>query len=349
MLSGIAIAVIILGGILILFGLMGVKLKFIGTQLRQWLGEFAQGIGFVAGVCLVILGLWLFPSHATTRGVVKEDTPKEASEALPPKQQVSTKPGTTFRDCEDCPEMVVLPTGKFAMGAAATEAARKSSELPSHNVTINYVLAVARTEITFTEWDACSTAKACRQNIASNWPRGQQPAININWNDAVAYTEWLSKITGQPYRLLSEAEWEYAARANSQTAYAWGDNIGINQANCTECGPQSTQSTVIGPQLVGSYIHNPYSLFDMHGNVQEWVQDCWHDNYQGAPQDGSPWLTACSEGRRVTRGGAWDSNATALRSAARDRKTWDHVSSNIGFRIARVITPSQQQPLSNAE
>lgn len=336
MLSGIAIAVIILGGILILFGLVGVKLKFIGPQLHQWLGEFAQGIGFVAGICLVILGLWLFPGHEATRGVVKDDSQKEASEALHPKLQISTKPGTLFRDCPDCPEMVVLPAGKFTMGASATEISPEKSELPAHNVAINYVLAVARTEITFSEWDACSTAKACRQNVESNWPRGQQPAININWDDANAYTEWLSKITGQPYRLLSEAEWEYAARANSQTAYAWGDSIGINQANCTECGSQSINNA---PQLVGSYIHNPFGLFDMHGNAQEWVQDCWHDSYQGAPTDGSPWLTSCSEGRRVIRGGAWSHKAAALRSTARDRKTWDHVSPNIGFRIARVIAP----------
>lgn len=338
MLSGIAIAVIILGGVLILFGFMGVKLQFIGPQLRQRLGEFAQGIGLVAGICIVTLGLWLYPDPETTRGVVKEDAPKEVSAVLHPIQQVSTKSGTQFRDCPDCPEMVVLPTGKFVMGAPATEISHEKSEIPSHNVTINYALAVAKYEITFAEWDACSTAKVCRQNVESNWPRGQQPAININWNDAKAYTEWLSKITGQPYRLLNEAEWEYAARASSQTSYPWGDSIGINQANCTECGSQSKNNA---PQLVGSYVQNPFGLFDMHGNVQEWVQDCWHDTYQGAPQDGSAWLTSCSEGRRVIRGGAWSHPAKGLRSTARDRKTWDHTSPNIGFRVARVITPAK--------
>ncbi len=335
MLSGIAIAVVILGGILFLFGMVGIKLKFLGQPLRQWLGEFAQGIGFVSGILLIVLGAWLYPSQATGRGIAKADASKTEAAAIHPIQKISTKPGTIFRDCPDCPEMVVLPTGKLLMGAAATEVSHEKTETPQHSVTLNYALAVARTELTFSEWDACSTAKVCRQDVESTWPRGQQPAINLDWNDAQTYLDWLSKTTGQHYRLLTEAEWEYAARASSLTAYAWGEDIGNNLANCIGCGEQSKNAA---PQLVGSYLHNPFGLFDMHGNVQEWVQDCWHENYQGAPQDGSAWLIECSEGRRVVRGGAWDSTAPALRSAARDRKTWDHRSPDIGFRVARVVT-----------
>ncbi|MDD4964121.1 MAG: formylglycine-generating enzyme family protein [Gallionella sp.] len=338
MLSSIAIAVVILGGILILFGLMGIRLKFFGQPLQQWLGEFARGIGLVVGICLITLGIWLYPNHESIRGMAKDEVAKAELQAAPLPQQISTKPGSVFRDCPSCPEMIVLPAGKFLMGAPEAETAHEQMEMPQHSVTLNYALAVARTEISFAEWDVCSTAGVCRKNVESNWPRGQQPAININWNDANTYIEWLSKTTGQSYRLLTESEWEYAARGNTQTAYSWGNQIGNNQANCSLCGSQSTQSKVIGPQLVGSYTPNLFGLFDMHGNVQEWVQDCWHENYQGAPQDGSAWITACSEGRRIVRGGAWDSSATALRSAARDRKTWDHLSPSIGFRVARVIT-----------
>lgn len=328
----VSIAVITLGVILILFRLFGVKLNFIGEL--HTLGKIAQTMILVVGLCLITLGWWLHPTSTIAGNIDEEMT-------VQPVQNISTKAGTIFRDCIDCPEMIVLPKGQFLMGAPENEALRHAVETPQHKVTINYVLAVARTELTFAEWDACASAGACRKNVETNWPRGQQPVININWNDTEIYLTWLNKTTGQNYRLLSEAEWEYAARANSKTAYFWGNEIGSNHANCTECGEQSKN---IEPQLAGSYLPNPFGLFDLHGNVQEWVQDCWHNNYQGAPQDGSAWLNSCSEAHRVLRGGAWSSSRDELRSAARDRKTWDHTSPDTGFRIARVIAEPTALP-----
>jgi formylglycine-generating enzyme required for sulfatase activity len=158
--------------------------------------------------------------------------------------------------------------------------------------------------------------------------------VNVNWNDAQLYLAWLKTHTGYEYRLLSEAEWEYAARAGQVGVYAWGDAIGDHHANCLNCGGLTKEE---GTRAVGSFAANGYSIFDMHGNVREWVADCWHENYQGAPQDGSAWVNQCSEASRVVRGGAWNNAAQDLRAAARHREIWDKRADNIGFRVARVV------------
>ena len=165
--------------------------------------------------------------------------------------------------------------------------------------------------------------------------RGRRPVIMVSWDDAVAYTRWLSEQTGEQYRLSSEAEWEYAARAGTVTKYSWGNGIGHNRANCYGCGSQWDNEQTAP---VGSFAPNGWGLHDMHGNVWEWVQDCWNDSYGGAPTDGSAWQQGnCS--RRVLRGGSWFDSSRDLRSADRGRVTASIRYGSDGFRVARTVTP----------
>ena len=170
----------------------------------------------------------------------------------------------------------------------------------------------------------------------SGFGRGQQPVINVGWDDAQTYVAWLSKMTGQPYRLLTEAEWEYTARAGTTTAYYWGDDIGKGNANCVGCGSQWDAKQT---SPVGSFAANQFGLYDMAGNVLQWVQDCWHDNYDGAPTDGSASSSRdCS--RRVVRGGTWSYNPRFLRSANRNWYSTVNRSLFLGFRVGRtLVTP----------
>jgi formylglycine-generating enzyme required for sulfatase activity len=245
-------------------------------------------------------------------------------------------PLETFHECDkNCPEMVVVPAGHFTMGSPDTEVGRYDDENPQHPVTIAKPFAVSKFVVTFAEWDTCASVGGCPQASDSGFGRGTRPAINISWDDAEKYVAWLSTMTGKPYRLLTEAEWEYAARAGTTTAYFWGDEIGVNNANCHGCGSQ-WDNRETAP--VGSFKQNAFDLFDMHGNVWEWVQDCYHLDYNGAPQDGAPWLTAdCS--RRVRRGGAWGYIPRILRSADRGGDSPVNRSAFVGFRIARTLNP----------
>ena len=169
----------------------------------------------------------------------------------------------------------------------------------------------------------------------SGFGRGQQPVINVGWDDAQTYVAWLSKMTGQPYRLLTEAEWEYAARAGTTTAYYWGDDIGKGNANCNACGSKwDNQQT----SPVGSFAANQFGLYDMVGNVFQWVQDCYHGNYNGAPTDGSEWTGGdCSS--RVERGGSWGNLPRNLRSAVRFGGSPGFRNNVLGFRVGRTLTP----------
>ena len=159
--------------------------------------------------------------------------------------------------------------------------------------------------------------------------------INVGWDDAQLYVQWLSEQTGHAYRLPTEAEWEYAARAGTTTAYSWGNDIGRNLANCDGCGSQWDEDRTAP---VGSFPANAFGLHDMHGNVWEWVLDCWNDTYSGAPTDGSAWLSG-NCGRRVLRGGSWVSYPRNLRSAYRDWYPPGIRNYIIGFRVARTLTP----------
>ena len=241
--------------------------------------------------------------------------------------------GSRFQDCAECPQMVVIPAGSFLMGSPESEEKREDDEGPQHRVTIREPFAVGAYEVTFEEWDACAAEGGCGSYLYlqvqddMGWGRGRRPAINVSSGDAQEYVRWLSRKTGEEYRLLSEAEWEYAARAGTTTRYSFGDEITENDANYGG-----------GTQPVGSYRANGFGLYDMHGNVWERVQDCWNDSYRGAPDNGRAWERGdCS--RQVLRGGSWSSLSMYLRSAirgwilARDRGV------DIGFRVARTLAP----------
>jgi formylglycine-generating enzyme required for sulfatase activity len=160
--------------------------------------------------------------------------------------------------------------------------------------------------------------------------------INVSWNDAKQYVDWLAQITGKDYRLLSEAEWEYAARAGTMTAYSWGNEIGKGNANCDGCDSQWDNGQTAP---VGSFKPNAFGLYDMHGNVFEWVEDSWHDSYEGAPTDGLPWVEDADAATRVVRGGSWYVDPRFLRAAFRFGYTTDLRSGSVGFRLARTLTP----------
>jgi formylglycine-generating enzyme required for sulfatase activity len=241
--------------------------------------------------------------------------------------------GTAFRDCAKCPELVWLPQGEFVMGESVVND-------PRPVVAIQYMLAVGRFEVTFAEWDACVAGGGCRKRPHdAGWGRGSQPVVNISWGDAQQYAAWLSRTTNKRYRLLSEAEWEYAARAGTDVRYWWGDQAGRGDANCADCG-----SKWDGRQAapVGRFAPNPFGLYDMHGNVAEWVEDCYHDRNRDrtsdAPVDGRPWSSGCTAATdtRIVRGGAWHGSARSIRSAARSSAASDHFDNGIGFRIART-------------
>ena len=249
------------------------------------------------------------------------------------------RPGTAFRDCPACPEMVVVPPGSFTMGSPLGEEWRKPGEGPQRRVTIGRAFAVGKYEVSFGEWDACVSTGGCsHMPDDAGWGRDRWPVMNVSWHDAKAYVRWLSRRTGKRYRLLSEAEWEYAARAGTQTAYHWGDAIGRSRASCAE-GCSSRRDYKHHAVPVGSFAPNGFGLHDMHGNVEEWVEDCWHRSYSGAPSDGRAWTSGGDCGTRVKRGGSWGDRSRDLRAAARSRVSADNRDWSSGFRVARTLSP----------
>ncbi len=246
----------------------------------------------------------------------------------------------TFQDCPTCPELVVIPAGTFRMGSPASERDRSDGEGPQHRVTLSAPFALGVSEVTFAEWDACVRGGGCNGYHPDDggWGRGTRPVINVSWEDAQAYVRWLSRATGATYRLSSESEWEYAARAGTRTARYWGEaafgqcryaNGWDDSAPCPD-GHRNTAP-------VRSYAPNEFGLYDVLGNVWEWTEDCWHDNYVGAPSDGTAWTRGGECGRRVLRGGSWNSNPGDLRSA---NHNWFGAGARrviIGFRVARTL------------
>jgi formylglycine-generating enzyme required for sulfatase activity len=258
--------------------------------------------------------------------------PSQSQAAVPPPRaepgRAGTKPGDVFRDCSDCPEMVVVPAGAFDMGSSDFD-----FEKPERRVTITKPFAIGRREVTFEEWDQCVASGSCRHRPDDRGAgRGERPVTDVSWLDAKAYVEWLSQKTSQKYRLPSEAEWEYAARGNTKTPYWWGRDAAQRFANCRDCGGTPERSTVAS----GTYAANPFGLFDTAGNAAEWVEDCWNDNYRGAPRDGAAWTTGqCRQ--RVLRGGSFDSQARYVRSASRFRYDADVRYYANGFRVVREL------------
>ena len=317
------------------------------------------------------------PSQATATAKIPETSPPiaEAKKSTQTVQQIAPKAGEVIKDCAECPELVVVPTGNFMMGSSAQEKALANSaspglsaestnrESPQHFVRVPS-FAAGRYAVTKGEFaafvrssgyrteaersDGCFmwTGKDWNTDAAYNWRKvgfaqgDDHPVVCVTWNDAQAYIQWLNRISGKSYRLLSEAEREYAARGGTQTAFWWGDSMTRSQGNYdgnysyngSPTG-QSRQDTV----PVNSFSANPYGLYNVHGNVWEWTQDCWHETYAGAPTDGSAWTTGCSGNYRVLRGGSWDYTPAGLRSAFRDRAFPFLRFGSMGFRLARDL------------
>jgi formylglycine-generating enzyme required for sulfatase activity len=244
------------------------------------------------------------------------------------------KPGHSFRECaKNCPEMIVIPVGQFMMGSPDNEMGRSNNEGPQHRVALAEPFAVSKFEVTFDDWDACVDHGDCEAGVSDGgWGRGRQPVISVTWDDAKRYVTWLSRMTGKPYRLLSEAEWEYAARAGAATRYSFGDDQSMLGEYAWYNGNSGSRAHPVGKKKP-----NAFGLYDMHGNVSEWVRDCPHDNYNGAPIDGSAWTSdECNE--RVVRDGSWYDDPSDLRSTVREGDTTANRTDNIGFRVARTLT-----------
>ena len=287
-------------------------------------------------------------------------------------------PGTVFRDCPDCPEMVVVPAGSFVMGSPESEVSRDKDEGPQHAVTIARSFAVGRHEVTRGQFTSFVTESGYQSQGGNCWywdgeegkgkdddpnkswrepgfpQNDRHPVVCVSWNDAKAYAEWLTKKTGNRYRLLSEAEWEYAARAGTSTARPWGDEASeaCQYANVGDL----TRNRVVSPGAnkqwllfhdcddgsaytahVGSYRRNAFGLYDMIGNVWEWTEDCYNDSYSGAPTDGAAWLSGdCA--RRVDRGASWHLNIRVARSAKRHGAAVGNRYGIVGFRLAKTLT-----------
>jgi formylglycine-generating enzyme required for sulfatase activity len=224
--------------------------------------------------------------------------------------------GEAFRDCDGCPEMVVVPAGSFLMGSPDDEAGRQADEGPRHEVRFAVPFAIGRNEVTFAEWDACVADGGCDgySPADAGWGRGERPVINVSWLEARTYAAWLS-------------EWEYAARGGTTTPYAFGTALGPAEANV------AGERTV----PVGSHEANGFGLLDMHGNVWEWVEDCYADSYAHAPADGAA-VSPPGCDWRVVRGGAWNTRAVEnMRSAFRFRRIATSSRDSVGFRVARGL------------
>ncbi len=257
--------------------------------------------------------------------------------------------GAIFQDAPFAPEMIVVPPGRFMMGSPHGEERWDNydgREEPMHKVTIDYRLAVSRFPVTFADWDMASKLGGPDYRPGDeDWGRGQRPVIKVSWDDAMAYCAWLQEKTGQHYRLLSEAEWEYVCRAGTDTPFWWGKEISTQQANYDG---NYTYGDGDGDGLRGEYRSktlpvesfdpNPWGLHQVHGNVWEWCADAWHKNYNGAPDDGSVWEGGDTS-FRVVRGGSWSLIPQFLRSAFRFRVDSDYRNANVGFRVSRTLTP----------
>jgi len=281
------------------------------------------------------------PSPIAQPSVARAQPAPVSFTPLLPDRERALRTNENFKECNTCPEMVVVPGGSFTMGSPDNEPGRGSDEGPQHRVTFSRQFAVGKYSVTFDEWDSCLADGGCNGYAPSDsgWGRGKRPVININWDDAKAYVAWLSKKTGKAYRLLSEAEREYVTRAGQPTPFWWGSSILPTQANYN--ARFTYGSDVVGTYLVrtlpiDSFEPNPWGLFQVHGNVWEWVEDCYRDSYHGAPSDGSPsTLADCT--KNVLRGGSWDRKPMYLRSAARLASAPTVRDNSFGVRVARTL------------
>ena len=240
-----------------------------------------------------------------------------------------SEPGVSFKDCADCPTMITLPAGRFIMGTDD----QRETHGPAHDQVVLKPLAIAATETTFFQYEACVADGGCAGDKSDHgWGRDAQPVINVSWQDAVDYAAWLSARTGFVYRLPTEIEWEYAVRAGSVTRYPWGESVGEGNANCRRCG---TKWSGTGAAPVSQFPPNAFGLYDMNGNVSEWVADCWAVRHQVIGKVGETPDTCAT---RVTRGGDWYYVPILSTSAARKPNAPNLWSYTIGFRVVRDLS-----------
>ena len=279
--------------------------------------------------------------EAHAANLAEEEDRRAAAAAAARASKPRWEVGKKFRDCADCPELVVVPAGSYEMGSPSWEEGRDDDEGPVHRVRIREPFAVGVHEVTFREWDACRRAGGCSHHPDDEgWGRGDRPVIDVSWNDAQEYVRWLSRKTGEDYRLLSESEWEYVARAGTTGPFHFGSTISPEKANYDgnyTYGSGRTGRYRRRTVPVGLFPSNAFGLHGVHGNVREWVEDCWHDSYRSAPSNGSSWTTGGDCGSRVLRGGSWFSRPVILRSAARDRDGSGYRDDVVGFRVARTL------------
>lgn len=243
------------------------------------------------------------------------------------------QPGDVFKDCEACPELVVVAAGSFVMGSA-----RRTTEGPPRLVLIERPFAIARFEVTVKQWRSCVAAGGCVERAKINGSQRQdQPAGDLSWHDARLYVDWLTRLTGLNYKMPSEAQWEYAARGGSTDDFWWGQALGVGHAQCRDCGgPIGSESSA----PVGSFRPNPFGLYDVTGNVWEWVEDCWHRNFGHAPNDGTSWLEPGCR-MRVLRGGGWDDGAYMMHVTTRLGLEAGNSSRSNGLRVMRELEDTE--------
>ncbi|WP_414694412.1 formylglycine-generating enzyme family protein [Paraburkholderia sp.] len=267
------------------------------------------------------------PAAAPTKAAPTIAAPAQA--AVPaPTNIVTMKAGPhDIQDCPACPLLIAVTPGNFVMGIDTDDA----SEKPAHRVTISHSYALSKYAATVSQWNACVAAGACPRLSNENNSAPNAPVRDVSWDDAQQYVKWLSKISGKPYRLPTEAEWEYAARGGTETRYWWGNEMRKGTANCKDCGPPWR---VEAPDDVGSFPANPFGFYDMAGGVWEWVSDCWHNSYKNAPNDGHSWDEPNCQ-TRVIRGGSWRDGAGYMLTATRFKYDSSVRYNANGFRVAR--------------
>jgi formylglycine-generating enzyme required for sulfatase activity len=305
---------------------------------RQRFARFSRRVGWGAVAAAAVVAMaWFSPAaYRALQDMSAQNTEAEASVATPAEdfyQQASSQPlgrqpGETFSDCDHCPEVVVVGGGLFVMGSPASESGRARDEGPQREVSVT-PFAIGRYEVTFAQWDACLAGGGCNGYSPPDrgWGRGDRPVTDISWDDAQSYLDWLNgQVGGLRYRLASEAEWEYAARAGQTEAYAYGARVTATQATY-----RARQTTP-----VGAHDANAFGLYDMHGNVGEWVEDCYANNYELAPIDGAA-VQADDCGRRVYRGGGYADQAAVLRAASRRAAAPGTRQRGVGFRVVRAL------------
>jgi formylglycine-generating enzyme required for sulfatase activity len=280
------------------------------------------------------------PSAQTQpRSFPEQIIPEKGVAPLAPEREQALKPKDSFKECDVCPEMVVVPKGSFMMGTPANEPDRFKGEDPIHRVTLARPFAVGRFTISFDEWDACLADGGCGGNKGNDkgFGRGRMPAQGIDFEAAKSYLAWLSRKVGRSYRLPSESEREYFTRAGTTTPFWFGNTISAQNANYQAStpygsGPHGPDSK--GPAVVDSYAPNPFGLYQVHGNVYEWTEDCFNKRYtEDTPADGAPWLEGDCH-KRMLRGGTWDWSANMVRSGYREAAI---VESGYSFRVVRTL------------